>query len=71
MSDKIQISGSGIGLGGLLFVAFLVLKLCGVISWSWWWVFAPLWIPIALFLGFVIVVAGIAGIVAVIAALSG
>jgi len=42
-------SGSGgIGLGGLLFVVFLVLKLCGVIAWSWWWVTAPLWIPIGL-----------------------
>jgi hypothetical protein len=26
-----------------LFVAFLVLRLCGVIAWSWWWVTAPLW----------------------------
>jgi len=26
-----------------LFVVFLVLKLCGVIDWSWWWVTAPLW----------------------------
>lgn len=32
----------------LLFLIFLVLKLCGVISWSWWWVTAPLWIPFAL-----------------------
>lgn len=33
-----------IAFAGLLFVAFLVLKLCGVICWSWWWVSAPLWI---------------------------
>lgn len=32
----------------ILFVLFLVLKLCGVIAWSWWWVFAPLWIPVVL-----------------------
>jgi hypothetical protein len=32
-----------IGLSGVLFVVFLVLKLCGVIAWSWWWVTAPLW----------------------------
>jgi hypothetical protein len=24
-------------------VAFVVLKLCGVIDWSWWWVLAPVW----------------------------
>ena len=28
---------------GLLFIVFLILKLCKVISWSWWWVTAPLW----------------------------
>ena len=31
-----------------LFVVFLILKLCGVIKWSWWWVTSPLWIPIAI-----------------------
>lgn len=41
-------SNGGIGLGGVLFVVFLVLKLCKVITWSWWWVFAPLWIPLAI-----------------------
>lgn len=39
---------SGVGLGGLLLVVFIVLKLTGVIGWSWWWVCSPLWIPIAL-----------------------
>ena len=37
----------GIGLSGILFVVFLILRLCKVITWSWWWVFAPLWIPVA------------------------
>lgn len=31
-----------------LFVVFLVLKLTGVIAWSWWWVAAPIWIPFLL-----------------------
>lgn len=34
--------------GGLLGVAFVVLKLCHVIDWSWWWVLAPFWGPLAL-----------------------
>ena len=34
-----------INIATILFVVFLVLKLTGVISWSWWWVTAPLWIP--------------------------
>jgi hypothetical protein len=37
-----------IGLDILLFCIFLVLKLVGVIDWSWWWVSAPLWAPVAL-----------------------
>ena len=28
----------------IMFIVFLVLQLCGVISWSWWWVVSPLWI---------------------------
>jgi hypothetical protein len=41
----------GIGLCGVVFVIFLVLKLMGigiVATWSWWWVTAPLWVPIVL-----------------------
>jgi hypothetical protein len=30
-----------------MFLLFLALKLCEVITWSWWWVTAPLWIPVA------------------------
>lgn len=33
---------------GLLLVAFVVLKLCGVIFWSWIWVLSPIWIPLVL-----------------------
>lgn len=39
-----------IGLAGLLTVAFIVLKLCKVIDWSWIWVVSPTWIPIVLWL---------------------
>ena len=42
----------GNGFFGLLFITFLVLKLTNVINWSWWWVTAPLWVP----LGFVVIV---------------
>ena len=35
----------------LTFVALLVLKLCNVINWSWWWVTAPLWVPVVIFFG--------------------
>ena len=39
-------SGGSLSIGSLLLVAFVVLKLCGVINWSWWWVLSPLWMPI-------------------------
>lgn len=30
---------------GLLGLLFIGLKLGGIITWSWWWVLAPLWVP--------------------------
>lgn len=38
-----------IGFFTILFLIFLTLKLAGlgvVADWSWWWVTAPLWLPI-------------------------
>jgi hypothetical protein len=43
-------SSNGVGLGTVLFLIFLILKLTNTIDWSWWWVTAPLWIPAALLL---------------------
>lgn len=33
-----------------LFLCFMMLKMMGHVEWSWWWVFAPLWVPAALVL---------------------
>ena len=44
-------SSNGIGIGTLIFLIFLVLKLAEigpVAKWSWWWVTSPLWIPFAI-----------------------
>lgn len=51
-------NSSGIGFVGLLTIAFIVLKLCGVISWSWFWVLSPIWISavIAIFIILVFVI---------------
>ena len=38
----------GLGVCDVLGIVFIVLKLIGVISWSWWWVLAPFWIPLAI-----------------------
>lgn len=51
-------SSSGVGLFGLVFIVFLVLKLAevgAVADWSWWWVTAPLWGPALLALLLVVV----------------
>ena len=50
-------SSAGIGVLGLLQVAFIVLKVTGIIDWSWWKVFIPTYISIALIvIGLVILV---------------
>lgn len=46
----------------ILGIVFIVLKLTGVINWSWWWVTAPFWIPTAL----VIIVLLITGLILII-----
>jgi|TARA_B110000503_G_scaffold72583_1_gene112255 hypothetical protein len=63
--EKKKATGNGIGLGTLLFLIFLTLKLAEVgqvATWSWWWVTSPLWIPLLLgvtILGIVGIIAGI------------
>lgn len=50
-----------------IFITFLVLKLTGVIAWSWWWITAPLWMPVATLATLaliLIVITGVAGMVA-------
>lgn len=50
-----QSSSGGIGVLGLLGVAFVVLKLTNVIEWSWWWVTAPFWGVFALAMAFFLI----------------
>lgn len=35
------------GIGTILAIVFMVLKLTGNLDWPWVWVFAPIWIPVA------------------------
>lgn len=49
MNNEKTTSG-GIGFGSLLLLTFIILKLVGVIDWSWWWVLSPIWISAALLL---------------------
>lgn len=45
--NKTVVNG-GVGFMGLLQIVFIVLKLCGVIGWSWWLVLLPLIIEFGL-----------------------
>lgn len=48
MTDHIHTSSGGIGFLGCLTILFIALKLLDKIDWSWWWVLAPMWIPICI-----------------------
>lgn len=64
MSDN-KTKSNGLGLGTVLFLIFLTLKLAEVgpvANWSWWWVTSPLWIPLAL----VLLIAAIIGVITII-----
>lgn len=40
---------------GALTGSFIILKLFGEVDWSWWWVFAPLWMPAAAYVVVVLI----------------
>lgn len=46
MSKSSSSSSGGVGCTTLFLAVFVVLKLVGVINWSWWWVLSPLWISV-------------------------
>jgi len=49
-------TSGGIGFVGLLTLAFIILKLCNVISWSWLWVLSPLIFSIGFWLIILIII---------------
>jgi len=64
MNKEAPVADSSLGLSSVLFIVFLVLKLTGLVAWSWWWVLAPMWIPavavilVLAFIGVVILLGG-------------
>lgn len=57
MKDSDGGSGVRIGFCGLLTLVFIVLKLTGVINWSWIWVLAPVWASALVRIGILVVIA--------------
>lgn len=62
--NKRTVTG-GIGFLDLLAIVFIVLKLLGKITWSWWWVLAPIWIPVAIVIGILLVYLIIIAVIAI------
>ena len=54
--EKINFSLFGV-FNVIIFLAFFFAKIFDKIDWSWWWVFSPLWIPLAFCLGLVVLAA--------------
>ena len=38
-----------LGIPDIIFIVFLILKLAGLVAWSWWWIFSPYWIAIPIY----------------------
>lgn len=55
-----ELNSGGMSIFTWTFLLFLGLKLAHLIDWSWWWVTAPIWIPIAiiLFVGILSMIVG-------------
>lgn len=53
--NKATATAKGIKFTGALTIAFIVLKLCHVIEWSWLWVLSPIWISVLLWVVFFVV----------------
>lgn len=49
-------NNTGVGILGVLLIVFIVLKLVGVVTWSWWIVLAPLWVEIGLLIIVILVI---------------
>jgi len=59
MSEQSSTQSFGTSFCSLLTILFIGLKLTGYIDWSWLWVLAPLWLPLAVFLGVLLIISAI------------
>lgn len=68
--EKKVVFNYGISTSTLLGIAFVILKLCNVIDWSWVWVTAPFWAPLALCVAFFAMWGVVVVIIAIVAAIA-
>lgn len=46
MDNNSKKKKGSLGIVSILTIIFVILKLCGVIDWSWLWVLCPIWITL-------------------------
>ncbi len=54
MANLQKTTSGGFPFLAILSLIFITLKLCSVISWSWWWVLAPIWGPAAIVIAIIL-----------------
>ena len=54
MREKNKSHGYGMNFLEVLLIVFVILRLVGVISWSWWWVLSPLWLPLLIVMPYLV-----------------
>lgn len=58
---KVIVTRHGVGFCGILFIILLLLKVgvveTAVMGWSWVWIFSPLWSPVAMVVGILLIIA--------------
>lgn len=54
--SNLNVQHGSMDVATVLTIVFVVLKLTGLIHWSWWWVLSPLWIGFAFTFGVLVAV---------------
>lgn len=65
MSNKKTAAQNTFPLASVLTIIFVIAKLTGYITWSWWWVFSPIWMSFVIAIGFLLLFALTIGIAAI------
>ncbi|MCK9577371.1 MAG: hypothetical protein M0R51_15815 [Clostridia bacterium] len=61
---KTQVNFNLMGFFETLTLIFAIAKILGCITWSWWWVFAPILVHVVLFVVVLIIVCVVAALAA-------
>lgn len=60
--NKVTLVISTIKFSSILTLILIILKLIGVLGWSWFWVLSPLWIPTAISMALILVLSFFSGL---------